>query len=630
MEAPPPATPATLLDHGAINYEATASTGGDDAGESTMQRVLIHLGLLLAVALILACPRRRDVRPQETPAVVVSSGWEALTDRSLRQMWDLYPGLALFHGVRGYETKLPKRRGVDLKRAVDELTSSVQALYSVEPDELTPAERIDRRLLIDNLRLAIHEIAVEGRPIVAPIDDMEQLIRGLSALWLDDSRPVEERMAALAEQLVQMPEYLTVSRENAHKPSRRLCLAAVERSQELRGFIDREVRRLAARMNPELRDRLELGIDEALLGLDNYAAGLEPVCATGPEMIPIGEDNYARRLHYQHGVSSSAEEVEALGEVWLKRAREELLRLPAAAPANTLRAPPGFSRRAFLDAIGKQVKTLRSLVIERDLVTLPPKATPLRVVEVPPLHATKVAAIALRPAPVFGRGEALVVVGLLPAQEPTGAERDRLYRRLADGALLLLTAHETYPGRQLAQMAARRQGSAVRRVQQSVALNDGWALYAAGVALDTGLVMSDEAALRAYWELIRAAAARAVVDARLNTGAITFDQAVRFLGDNTALPGLRAPLAERRRWLEQEVLQMLATPASASAGLLGKVAIDEIRRRAHERTGDPFDLKRFHNSLLSQGSVAPVYIAHALFRDALPDLEPAPSTQPAE
>jgi len=551
------------------------------------------------------------------------SDWPELSDGALRLLWEIQPSRAVALGVRGYGGQLPARDGASLKRTIDRVTSAVQQLYALEPTELTPDERVDRQLLIAELRLVLQEYAVEGRPLVSPLEDVEELAAGLQALWLDDSATLDDRIAGATERLLQVPPFLLAVRSNAHAPAGRQCQAAVNRAQETRRFIDSELRPVGERVERGLRDRFGVAADEAGRAIDTFVSALGPVCTGRPDLIPIGAENYQRRLRYRHGVTLGAADLIALGEQWLQRSDALAHALPApATPAAVDAASPAFDRRLLAELIVNRATWLRAQVFERSLVTSQPVPVPLRALETPSLLQGRTPALALWPGPAFGRGGALLLHALAPATDWSAAEREQLQRFVRSSAFLLWSARETYPGRLLQQTLARRQASSVRRAHRSTMLNDGWALYAMRIALDTGLVPADDAARRVLLEEVRAAAARVVVDAKLHTGAISFDEAVRYLADHTALPQSALPTRDRLPALRSEVLQMLQAPGQAPGALLGKVALEELRERARAARGEQFVLGRFNDALLSAGSIPTTYIAHLLFGDALPELDP--------
>ena len=89
-------------------------------------------------------------------------------------------------------------------------------------------------------------------------------------------------------------------------------------------------------------------------------------------------------------------------------------------------------------------------------------------------------------------------------------------------------------------------------------------------------------------------ASRLVVDTGLHAKGWSREQAQRYLHDNTAL-------AEHE--IETEVDRYIAWPGQALSYYIGELAFIDARRRAEQRLGSKFDLKAFHDAVLSLGSV---------------------------
>jgi uncharacterized protein (DUF885 family) len=89
-------------------------------------------------------------------------------------------------------------------------------------------------------------------------------------------------------------------------------------------------------------------------------------------------------------------------------------------------------------------------------------------------------------------------------------------------------------------------------------------------------------------------AARLVVDTGLHHKRWTREQAVDYLVANT-------PNAEYD--CERAIERYIAMPGQATAYMIGKLRIVELRELAQEALGDRFDLRQFHDVVLGSGAV---------------------------
>jgi uncharacterized protein (DUF885 family) len=152
------------------------------------------------------------------------------------------------------------------------------------------------------------------------------------------------------------------------------------------------------------------------------------------------------------------------------------------------------------------------------------------------------------------------------------------------------------PGRHY-QAALQRENAdlpVLRRVVTHAGYVDGWSTYAIGLA-DSLRADADPAHHLAalYQELAHACGL--VVDTGINYFGWTHDQAMAFL---------RTRLPENDDELERDILRpALELPGSLTAATLGARELRGMRRWAEKELGDRFDLRAFHDEVLSLGSV---------------------------
>jgi uncharacterized protein (DUF885 family) len=158
-----------------------------------------------------------------------------------------------------------------------------------------------------------------------------------------------------------------------------------------------------------------------------------------------------------------------------------------------------------------------------------------------------------------------------------------------------LAYHEAIPGHHF-QIAIAQQLDlpSFRRGSDFTAYVEGWALYAERLVAEMGFydndVYGDLGRLQA--EAFRAA--RLVVDTGIHAQRWTFNQAVDFMVENTGMA---------QNAVQGEVSRYISLPGQATAYYIGYTKILEARQRAMDELGDQFDLKEFHNILLSNGAM---------------------------
>lgn len=153
--------------------------------------------------------------------------------------------------------------------------------------------------------------------------------------------------------------------------------------------------------------------------------------------------------------------------------------------------------------------------------------------------------------------------------------------------------HEAVPGHhfEFSTTARLTDLPVIRRKVPISAFSEGWALYCERLADEMGLYSGDEARL-GMLTLDAMRAGRLVVDTGLHAKGWSRQQAVDFLVANTPMAHLL---------IESEVDRYLAEPAQALAYMVGRLKFDELRATAQQALGPAFDVRDFHEVVLSRG-----------------------------
>ena len=162
-------------------------------------------------------------------------------------------------------------------------------------------------------------------------------------------------------------------------------------------------------------------------------------------------------------------------------------------------------------------------------------------------------------------------------------------------ALPALTLHEAVPGHHLQIALAGEQGDQpeFRRTAYISAFGEGWALYAEHLGVEMGFYENPYQHFgRLVYEMWRAA--RLVVDTGMHAKGWSRDQALQFMRENTALS---------EHEITTEIDRYISWPAQALSYKLGEIKIRELRKFAESELGNKFDVRAFHDHLLSLGSV---------------------------
>ena len=162
-------------------------------------------------------------------------------------------------------------------------------------------------------------------------------------------------------------------------------------------------------------------------------------------------------------------------------------------------------------------------------------------------------------------------------------------------ALEALTLHEAVPGHHL-QISLTKELDKLPEFRRNLYVNafgEGWGLYAEFLGTEMGFYKDPYSLFgRLTYEMWRAC--RLVLDVAIHTKGWTKEQAITYLSDNTALS-----LHE----VHTEINRYISWPGQALAYKIGELKIRELRKKAEDRLKDKFDIREFHATVLSQGTV---------------------------
>lgn len=158
-----------------------------------------------------------------------------------------------------------------------------------------------------------------------------------------------------------------------------------------------------------------------------------------------------------------------------------------------------------------------------------------------------------------------------------------------------LTLHESAPGHafQMPLSLENKTLKPFRRNSYISAFGEGWALYTERLGDEMGFYRTpyERFGMLSYqaWR-----AARLVVDTGIHAKGWSREQAQQYMRENTALS---------EHEITTEIDRYIGWPGQALSYYLGQLAIQRTRAKAEKALGDKFDIRHFHDKVLSLGSV---------------------------
>lgn len=158
-----------------------------------------------------------------------------------------------------------------------------------------------------------------------------------------------------------------------------------------------------------------------------------------------------------------------------------------------------------------------------------------------------------------------------------------------------LAYHEALPGHHLQLAIQTELGDlpAFRKFGGVTAYSEGWGLYTEELGKDMGFYTDPYSDFgRLGMELWRAC--RLVVDTGIHDKRWSREKAIKYLTDNTPNPD-----SDIRKAIERYIVY----PGQATAYMIGKLKIMELRAKSQKELGDKFSMGDFHDVILRSGPV---------------------------
>ena len=471
---------------------------------------------------------------------------------------------------------------------------------------LTFDEAIDRDLVISIL---------DGRRIV---DDFEMWRRqpdtylnpglsGIFSLFLHRLRPMSELVAAAISRLELIPGNLEDGTRNLRPDM--VPAIFLERAANQARAGARYVRELlpAQVEDPGLAGRLAEAGEKTASAYESYVAFLEEMRPAASGEWALGEDRYSALLREKELLGFDARELRERGQAAYDELAAELTRC-----ARELRGTDDW--KSVLDELNEDhprtpeemrasyedwTERARAFLRERELVSFP-AGEQCAVVPSPPFQRPVLAVASYQQPPPFS--DRMLGHFFVPFP-PDGASEEEIQKRLASNAyagIPTTSVHEAYPGHHWHLVMSKANPSRLRQAYRTSYFSEGWALYAERMMREQGFFTDLRHEMYQY-EATIFRAARIIVDTSLHMGEMSWDEAVAFMIEHTALT---EPTAKA------EVTRYCAWPTQASSYLTGCLEIVRIRDRFFEAYGSNGTdaLRAFHDGITSSGGL-PIALA---------------------
>ena len=536
-----------------------------------------------------------------------SQQFNALLQQYYKVWFRYHPEDAVHVGVSGYEELLRAYANDEIGALIALNEKLLSSLDEVDFESLSAEQQIDYSILYNSASRELQEILTQDWRYRCP-----QHYVPVEAIYQLLNRPVENLHAAVKHRLELIPEYLRGARANLIEHPERIppqwCISAIKQSQAGSAYIRNLTRHPVLMQQFNNPARIQPVCDQAAMALDEYASFLQqnllPLCEGD---FAAGEDDFSSWINEAHFLDISADELYRFGESLFEQTQKELEALAQEAfdgattdevMARIREDYPQGGEDELLNVYRQQMKSAFEFVQQHELVSMP-----------------KNQALKVLSTPEFMRHE----IPFAAYEEPTykdAAQRGYYYVTpvVSEGQKLehnftsigLTCVHEAFPGHHLQFVKANKNpnNSLPRLLNASATLYEGWALYCEELMQEQGFLNKPEHRFMMLRDRLWRAL-RVMLDVELHTQGLDIETAAQRMCTQLGfdIDQAKADLS----WY----IQAPSVPMSYAVGWSLIKALREI-----ESAKADFNLKDFHDRLLSVGSCALPLVIKRVFGDS--------------
>jgi uncharacterized protein (DUF885 family) len=477
---------------------------------------------------------------------------------------------------------------------VAQASAQLSRIQALDGDGLSAEVRFERDIEIHNLQLELFDL--EGQRIWERRSTaMDGIGDPLFGLFARDFAPLDERLASITSRLEAIPRFLAEHRTRSSLPQVRLWQELeLESAEEMPAFFDEMV--AAGSGLPEAdRRSLSAAAERAKVAVAEYEGYLRQTLTTAVDEWPLGRERYDELVALRAFDGLDADAILEIGyeQLALQRAarsaaaREVDPNADEAAVLDRLKDdhPETFERA--LDGYRDAMLRARSHLIEHDIVSIPDDER-IEVVPTPEYLRRVMPFAAYFDAPKFDTNPQGIYIVTPSVDGDPGAMREHNWSSISNTSI-----HEAYPGHHLQLSVAGKHPSLSRLTTQAPEFVEGWGMYSEQMMREEGFEAGPKFRLSMHTDAIWRAC-RIILDIRMHRGELSVEEAEDWLVEQTGFERANAR-AEVRRYTH--------TPTYQLSYLLGKVLLLQLRADERARLGDAFSLRRFHDTLLNNGSL---------------------------
>jgi uncharacterized protein (DUF885 family) len=546
----------------------------------------------LALALLLAHP----APAQHLSADGAAQTFSTYTEQYFDDYFKLNPTAGTGAGFHQYDTQLEDYSAAGVQREVAMLHGWEKKLAAIDPRALDAVPAADYQILLNSIRAQLLQLEV-----VRPWEKNPDIY---------SSGPTGSIFSIMEREKL-IPQVLLDARKNLKNPPRIYTEIALEQIEGSASFFATDVpSAFADADDPAAKAEFAKTNAAVVAALKSYGEWMKT------DLLPrssgdfrYGADTFAKSLSYDEMVDTPLDKLLAIGMADLHKNQAEFARVakeidPTKTPQEELaelaliHPAPDKLLQAFHDKFTSEIGFIKS----HHIITLPSDVEPV-LEETPPFMRATTQASMDAPGPFETHSTKAYFNVTLPEKDWSPERISEFMAAFNAGTIVSTSVHEAYPGHYVQFLFEPQYPSKIRKLIGANTNVEGWAHYCEQMMLDEGYGQPGNGA----------ANERFVVGIRMHTGvggAMTQAEAEKFFVDEGYQSRPIGEMETKRG--TSDALYLYYT--------LGKLEILKLREDVKKKQGAAFNLQKFHDDLMSQGTVPIKIIRKAMLHDDSPVL----------
>jgi len=590
--------------------------------------------LVLSIALLMsACspspppPAETAKAPAAEPATPsADTQFADLSKRWLDGFMKANPTSATQIGDHRFDAEIDDLSAEGRKASLDFSRGMLADLEKIDHTKLSRENQVDYGMLRNQLRSDVWAIeTLQGWAWDPTI--YSQLSGGaLYTLVARDFAPWPDRLRSATARMEKLPKLFEQMRANLD-PKRVPKIHAETVAKQNKGVLSL-VDGLIMPHAKELPDADKQKLDAAVAALRKSVE--ETQTWLDKELVPnakgdfrIGKDLYDAKLGFALNSTLGRAEIRQRAEAALDSTRKEMYEIARKVLTGKPKAPPmpdapsdaqqqaaiqaalelAYADRPARDKVMETAEAALArttdFVRTKNLVTMPD--SPVKIIPMPEFQRGVALAYCDPPGPLDKGLDTFYAVSPIP-DDWTKKQVDSFLREYNTRSINELTIHEAMPGHYLQLWHSNKHPSVLRAVLYSGSFVEGWAVYSEKVMADEGYLDNDPLfhLVHLKWDL--RAISNAILDQAIHVDGMSQEDAMKMMTVKTFQEEREAA----GKWVRAQL-----TSAQLPTYFVGWQEHLDLRKETEKRWGDKFDLKRYHDTVLSFGS-PPVRYAREL------------------